>query len=110
MNQGADDEKETERVLTGARELRILLRPLLYMFTRSLGLVDGSGLRVVLILDLKISMSIAFRFLNEIVLGSFIADRERETLNVMSWWSVMGRESEVNLLGVSPEQQTKSRM
>ena len=46
MNQGTDRVKKTEQDLTGASELRMLVRPLLYWVTKSSGVEKESVVKV----------------------------------------------------------------
>ena len=69
MNQGAEVEKETDLVFRGARECRMVLRPLLEWETKRRLIPEGSAAIIFLTL------------LNEITRGGFVEDRVSLTLN-----------------------------
>lgn len=88
VNQGADRVKKTERDLTGASELRMLVRPLLYRKTRSSGVEEESGVRVA-IQEERESMLMSLMLRNEMTRGILEMERQRVTLNERRKWSVI---------------------
>lgn len=87
----------------------MLVRPLLYWATRSL--VEEEGFRVSLIVqeDMK-SMWMSFVLWKEMTPGGLETANQGLISNERRKWSVMWNSSAVQLEGVRPEQQIKSRV
>lgn len=73
-------------------------------------MVEQSGIRIVSMLEQRVSMLMFFKFRNEMKRGDLILERQSAVLKEMRKWSLTWRSSAVQLEGVRPEQQIRSRV
>ena len=109
-NQGAERGKVTVRVLRGASEFRRVWSSLLYDETSCSGL-HGEGMEGKHSIPVWRSVMLMFFILRkDMVRGGLDLDNVRLKLNETSMWSEMGRQTAEQLRGVTPVQQTMSKI